>query len=240
MTGNLTRPPAAAGTPAPDMGLFERYARELGLASRLVVLVLSAALAVPLMAWSWSLTAHPFRFFDGILSPPGVEALRPSLWLTWGHAAITSLFLVTNLVCRRYGPGWALVQVVLSTLAAAIALVTLSPEFAAALAQQAAQFTGRELVSLLVALGMGQAVSVYVFEHTRGVEWWNAPAYAALTASLVSMPLFYALAYFGSDWVWLNRMSIDIALKALMAFALLVPYYLLRPVVRPLEGYGGY
>jgi hypothetical protein len=35
-------------------------------------------------------------------------------------------------------------------------------------------------------------------------------------------------------------MSIDIALKALMAFALLVPYFILRPVVRPREGMGGY
>jgi len=82
--------------------------------------------------------------------------------------------------------------------------------------------------------------SVYVFEHTRGVEWWNAPAYAALTATLVSMPLFYAMAYAGEDRIWLNRMSIDIALKALMAFVLLMPYYLLRPIVRPREGLGGY
>ena len=79
-----------------------------------------------------------------------------------------------------------------------------------------------------------------MFEHTRGVEWWNAPAYAALTATLVSMPLFYAMAYAGEDWIWLNRMSIDVALKALMAFVLLVPYFVLRPLVRPRAGMGGY
>jgi len=38
----------------------------------------------------------------------------------------------------------------------------------------------------------------------------------------------------------LSCMAIDIALKALMSFALLVPYVLLRPVIRPSEGLGGY
>ena len=76
--------------------------------------------------------------------------------------------------------------------------------------------------------------------RTRGVEWWNAPAYAALTAALITMPLYYVLAFAGSSWIWLNHMAIDIALKSLMAFALLIPYLLLRPFVRPKEGLGGF
>jgi uncharacterized PurR-regulated membrane protein YhhQ (DUF165 family) len=98
----------------------------------------------------------------------------------------------------------------------------------------------RQVAALLTALTLGQAAAVMVFDRTRGVEWWNAPAYAALTAALIAMPVFYLLAFAGSDWVWLHHMAIDIALKALMSFALLVPYFLLRPVIRPSEGLGGY
>lgn len=239
MTGDLTRPPAMSGAQAP-LTIVERYSREIRFALRIMLLAATGALAVPVCAWAWSLTSTPFAWFDGVLSPEGVEALRPSQWLTWGHAAITTLFLITNLVCRRYGSGWALVHVLFSTLWAVGGLTAVSLDFVQLDPGAAVQLSAREVLSLLIALTVGQAASVFVFEHTRGVEWWNAPAYAALTATLIASPLFHALAYTGTDWIWLHRMSIDVALKALMAFALLVPYYLLRPVVHPREGMGGY
>jgi uncharacterized PurR-regulated membrane protein YhhQ (DUF165 family) len=136
--------------------------------------------------------------------------------------------------------GAALVHVLLSVIWAVGAAAAMSLEFVHVNPGAVLQPSVREAVALLLALTAGQVASVYVFEHTRGVEWWNAPAYAALTATLVSMPLFYVIAYAGQDWIWLNRLSIDVALKALMAFALLVPYFVLRPLVRPREGMGGY
>lgn len=239
MTGDLTRPPAWAGTEAPNPGL-SRYYREIFLLLQGLLLLATSALSLVICVWAWTLTASPFVWFDGVLSPDGVEALRPSRWLTWGHAAICVLFLLTSLVCRRYGVGASLFHVLLSVIWAVGAAAALSLELVHVNPGAVLQPTVREAVALLLALTAGQVASVFVFEHTRGVEWWNAPAYAALTAALVSMPLFYAIAYAGEDWIWLNRMSIDVALKALMAFALLVPYFILRPVVRPREGMGGY
>jgi uncharacterized PurR-regulated membrane protein YhhQ (DUF165 family) len=239
VTGDLTRPPAWAGTEAPNPGL-SRYHREILLFLQGLLLLATSALALAVCVWAWTLTASPFVWFDGVLSPDGVEALRPSRWLTWGHAAICVLFLLTSLVCRRYGVGAALVHLLLSVIWVVGAATAMSLEFVDVNPGAVLQPSVREAVALLLALTAGQVASVYVFEHTRGVEWWNAPAYAALTATLVSMPLFYAIAYAGEDWIWLNRMSIDVALKALMAFALLVPYFVLRPFVRPREGMGGY
>jgi len=239
VTGDLTRPPVWAGTEASHPGL-SRYHREIILLLQCLLLLGTSALALAVCVWAWTLTASPFVWFDGVLGPDGVEALRPSRWLTWGHAAICGLFLLTSLVSRRYGVGAALLHVLLSVIWVVGAAATMSLEFVHVGLEAVVQPSVREAVALLLALTAGQVASVYVFEHTRGVEWWNAPAYAALTATLVSMPLFYAMAYAGEDRIWLNRMSIDIALKALMAFVLLMPYYLLRPIVRPREGLGGY
>jgi hypothetical protein len=54
------------------------------------------------------------------------------------------------------------------------------------------------------------------------------------------MFIFYPLAYAGTDEMWLNRMAVDAGVKAAVSFALLVPYFALRPLVRPLAGYGGF
>ncbi|MEQ1755878.1 MAG: VUT family protein [Micropepsaceae bacterium] len=189
---------------------------------------------------SWVLTAEPFRMFDGVFSPVDAESLHPSRWLTWGHASVASCFLITNLVNRRYGEQMALAHVVASSMLCALVAAAISSGAIELPQLPPLSPTLRQVAAFMTALMLGQAASVIVFDRTRGVEWWNAPAYSALTATLISMPLYYAFAYAGEDWVWLNRMAIDIALKAVAAFVLLIPYFLLRPVVRPGEGLGGF
>lgn len=196
-----------------------------------------AVVAILTLAWQWSEIS--FTHFDGVLSPPQVQILWPSLWLTWGHALVPAIFLVANLVNRRYGENFAIAHILTSwTLVMALAiavmgkLITLGPLTAAPPLRIAAAFVG--------AMVLGQLAGVYVFDRTRGVAWWNAPAYSALTSSFIAVPVFYASAFIGSDWIWLNHMSIDLGLKAAMSFALLIPYFLLRPIIPPVEGLGGY
>jgi uncharacterized PurR-regulated membrane protein YhhQ (DUF165 family) len=238
MTGQSTRQDETPESPASAETIpWQDVNRALRLAGMLVT---SVAITLYIIWISWTWTAFPLTVFDGVLSPAGIASLYPSIWLTWGHASITAMLLVTNLVNRRYGEQVALAHVLATAAIAALAALAASSGVIHLPSTPAFAPNVRQVAALLTGFTLGQAASVLVFDRTRGVEWWNAPAYAALTATLIAMPVFYLLAFAGSDWVWLHHMAIDIALKALMSFALLVPYFLLRTVIRPSEGLGGY
>lgn len=201
-------------------------ARDVALLSAPVVM----AVLTLLIAWQFRLT--PLTVFDGVLSPRGVPELYPSTWLTVGHAIVPVVFLIANLVNRRLGDDYTIAHVLVSwALVAVGAAVLIAPADAPSV---------RVAVTFLGAMVLGQLAGTFVFDRTRGVVWWKAPLYGALTSSFVAMFLFYPLAYLGGDWIWLNRMSVDAGTKAAMSFLLLVPYYLLRPIVRPGGGLGGF
>lgn len=238
MTGQETRHGDSFGSPASVEFLPMHFVRDSARLAAALLVSVGATVYVTYISWYW--TAYPLAMFDGILSPADVANLYPSNWLTWGHASIAAVFLITNLVNRRYGEQTALGHVL--ACAFILALIALAKDFSVIKIPNAPHFAPgiREVAAFITAMTLGQAASVLVFERTRGVEWWNAPAYAALTAALIAMPLYYVLAFAGSSWIWINHMAIDIALKSLMAFALLIPYLLLRPFVRPKEGLGGF
>lgn len=201
-------------------------ARDVALLSAPVVM----AVLTLMIAWQFRLT--PLTVFDGVLSPRGVPELYPSTWLTVGHAIVPVVFLIANLVNRRLGDDYTIAHVLVSwALVAVGAAVLIAPADAPSV---------RVAVTFLGAMVLGQLAGTFVFDRTRGVVWWKAPLYGALTSSFVAMFLFYPLAYLGGDWIWLNRMSVDAGTKAAMSFLLLVPYYLLRPIVRPGGGLGGF
>jgi uncharacterized PurR-regulated membrane protein YhhQ (DUF165 family) len=182
-------------------------------------------------AWAWM--AVPATWFDGLLGP-----VTPSAWLTQGHVLIAAAFLLNNLVSRRYGMDLAvwhvlaswivLILVVLASLAQLdprLPGVTLPP------ATEAFAFVGGLIVAHIVA--------AFIFDRTRGVHWWTAPLYASLIGGLIFVGVFYGVTQPGGA-AWTERALIDAGVKAAMAVAMLVPYFLLRPVVRPLPGFGGF
>jgi uncharacterized PurR-regulated membrane protein YhhQ (DUF165 family) len=205
------------------------------------MLLLAPAIAVVLTLFiAWQMRETPFTLFDGILSPPRTPELYPSRWLSVGHAIVPVTFLIANLINRRYGEDYAIAHVLLSwslTVLAALAILfrvdpLLPPAGDVPSLRVAGAFVG--------ALSIGQLAGVYVFDRTRGVDWWKAPVYSALTTSFVGMFLFYPIAYAGAESFWPNRMAVDAGVKAFMSFALLLPYMLLRPLIRPNAGLGGY
>lgn len=231
----MTGEPGIVVSPARSSApFFARIAQNIS-----ILTVPSIATAVTLIiAWQWR--EQPFPLFDGVLAPANSPDIHPSNWLSWGHAAVPVVFLITNLVNRRFGEGYALAHVLVSSaIAAAVTLavmagyVSLSPPYVHAPPLRVAS-------SFFAALVLGQLAGVYVFDRTRGVAWWNAPAYGALTSSFVAMPLFYCVAYIGTGWDWVHHLSIDLGLKSLASFALLIPYFLLRRIVPPRPGLGGF
>ena len=209
------------------------------LARALLRLLVPVAAAVVTLAAAWELRTMPITALDGLLAPNRPD-LFPSTWLSAGHFMVPVIFLLTNLVNRRYGQDYAIAHVLTSwALAAMVAIAAINkldprlplagnlPELRAAIA-----FVGAFVVA--------QSFGALVFDRTRGVVWWHAPLYAGLGSSFLSMFIFYPGAYFGTDPIWLNHMAVDVGVKAAMSFVLLVPYFILRPVIRPMPGFGGF
>jgi hypothetical protein len=59
-------------------------------------------------------------------------------------------------------------------------------------------------------------------------------------SSLGFAVLYYPLAYAGSGSSWFQHMTTHAGILIAASVLGLLPYWLLRPVVRPLPGFGGY
>jgi uncharacterized PurR-regulated membrane protein YhhQ (DUF165 family) len=202
-------------------------------------------LAVPVMASvltlaaAWELRNTPVTMLDDILAQ-GRPDLYLSTWLSAGHFMVPVIFLLTNLVNRRYGQDYAVAHVLASwALSAAVAIAAIN-KLDPRLPEAVALPDLRVVLSFVAAFVIGQSFGAVVFDRTRGVVWWHAPLYAALASSFMSMFIFYPAAFFAGDPVWINHMAVDVGVKAAMSFLLLVPYFLMRPIIRPMPGFGGF
>jgi uncharacterized PurR-regulated membrane protein YhhQ (DUF165 family) len=212
----------------------------LRFALKLATLSVPSLAVVATLFVAWQMRDTPLTWFDGILSPPRQPDLYPSTWLTAGHAIVPVVFLITNLVNRRYGDDDTIAHILLSWAFATIATVAVLYRFDPRLPFAGEVPELRIAFTFLGAMVLGQLGGAWVFEQVRGVVWWKAPLQSALTSSFVAMFVFYPLAYIGTDAGWLHRMAVDAGVKAAMSFALLAPYWALRPIVRPSAGLGGF
>ncbi len=82
--------------------------------------------------------------------------------------------------------------------------------------------------------------SSVVFDGARGPSWWKAPLIASLAVTLTYSAVFYPLAFAGAYDGWTESAWVHDVVFFAVSTLLLVPYALLRPAMRPLEGLNGY
>jgi uncharacterized PurR-regulated membrane protein YhhQ (DUF165 family) len=203
---------------------------------RLIVPVLASVVT---LAAAWDMRTVPITSLNDVLAS-GRPDLYPSLWLTAGHFMVPVTFLLTNLVNRRYGQDYAIAHVLASWALTALVAVAAINKVEPHLPPVGDLPDMRTAISFVSAFVVAQCFGAFVFDRTRGVIWWHAPLYAALAASFLSMFIFYPAAYFGTDPIWINHMAVDVGVKAAMSFVLLIPYLILRPIIRPMPGFGGF
>ena len=167
--------------------------------------------------------------------PSGV--LAPGYWLTWGHVLIMLAFFAVMLTNRALGPPYALAQVVIGWLIILCAWLAVADSVKALPGSPLPP--PRVLWAFLVALAIAHIANIVIFDQARGKPWWRAPFYGGLGAAFVLPVLYWPLAKWGAE-PFLGRMAIDFAVKAVMVYVLLGLYALLRPLIRPRAGLGGY
>lgn len=212
-----------------DPGKVRMAARAL---KRILLPVLG--LIVALLA-SWLYRDTPVTVLDHMFHGPEQPV---SLWLTWGHVLLATSFFAIHLTNRRYGPSYAVAQIALvwTAVAGLFATLQLRPDL---LPIPVALPEMRLTIACGLALLLAQLAAAVIFDGTRGVRWWQAPLFGSFWAGFVFVAVFYPSAYAGTDIAWMSRMVIHFGILTAASVALLIPYWICRPLVRPLPGFGG-
>jgi uncharacterized PurR-regulated membrane protein YhhQ (DUF165 family) len=160
-------------------------------------------------------------------------------WLTTGHLLVPVAFLAVHLTNRRYGPAYAFAQVVL-TLAALAAVILFGGGAAHGLLPATVMPSLREVAAFAGSFLVASFMAIVAFDGARGPRWWMAPLIGSIVAGVVFGPAFYLSAYLGTPGPWLDHMAVHTGLLLAGAVLGLAPFWLLRGVVQPLPGFGGY
>ena len=180
--------------------------------------------------------AFPVTLFDRY--PSDQAELNLSTWLTGGHCAVPLCFFVVHLTNRAFGAGLALAQVLIAWAVLVAAALYLTPQITELMPWW--KWPSRETALVFAgALFAGQIAAIMVFDMTRGPVWWKAPLYAGMIGSAVYVGLYYSLAPLDPKIPFSLALTTDGTINFIMAVLLIVPYWILRPMIRPLPGYGG-
>jgi uncharacterized PurR-regulated membrane protein YhhQ (DUF165 family) len=172
-------------------------------------------------------------------TPVSPFADQSGKWLTVSHLILPAAFLMVHLTNRRYGPSYAFAQIVLSF--GALGAASIFGGKFIALFSPAAVFPSVRLVASFVgAFLVAGFLSIIAFDGARGPRWWAAPLIGQIAAALAFAPIFYTAAFVGSGTPWLAHMSIHAGLLIAGAIASLLPFFLVRRLVQPLPGFGGF
>ncbi len=192
---------------------------------------------VPIILFSVMLLDIPFRLFDGLTGDSPIFAL--SNWLSRGDLLLCFTFMFLLLITRSHGSvfvgrtvglAWLLV-----TLIVVILLIYMAPNL-----NQSDLPSGRFLTGFLMSWYLGQLIAVYVYDYTRGGQWWRAPLYGGVFGFAVQVGIYFPVIYGSSQAPWLSWMVIDFAMKVLIVLGFLPLYYSLRRSFKPYLGAGVY
>lgn len=229
------------GLYAADTAVFAR--RERSLLESLGALGLAALqLAVPVLLLSLTLVGCFLELEHGLpaldLVPPHLWQWNPGYWLSVGHLMLPLAFFVVNLTSRRRGPGFALAQVLVTWLVLGAGALWLSRTFGG-LSTESLFPPLETSLAFLGAFGLAQMVNIRIFDRVRGRTWWGAPLWSTLWAGFIFAVIFYPVSMMGQTESFLPHLVTDLVTKIVAAVVLLVPYWLLRPLIKTAPGYGG-
>jgi len=140
--------------------------------------------------------------------------------LTYGAFSYPIAFLITDLANRSYGKIVARRIVYVGFILGIMFTLFFSTDFA-------------DLISLRIAIGSGtafmtaQLLDVQIFDKLRKKKWFIAPLTSSLIGSTVDTFLFFSISFYATGISWFTLSLGDLAVKILIALAMLVPFRLL-------------
>ena len=146
--------------------------------------------------------------------------------LTYGAFSYPIAFLVTDLANRSYGKLAARKIVYLGFTIGLSFTLLFSTDFA-------------DLISLRIAIGSGtaflvaQLLDVQIFDKLRRERWFIAPLGSSFIGSSVDTFLFFSISFYATGIPWVTLSLGDLAVKIIVALAMLIPFRLLLGTLKP-------
>ena len=159
-------------------------------------------------------------------------------WLNVGLLVLPVTFLAVHLTSRRYGAGYAVAQVLLTFAAVAAAAYFGRDQITAALGEQRVPL--RMIAGFAAGLFVAQMIAIFLFDRLRGPRWWQAPLMASLIGGIALCLVAFPASFAGTQIDWTGHMLDYMAVTSVAAVLLVIPYWMLRPLVPPRSGFGGY
>ena len=180
-----------------------------------------------------------YLYADALLPLAGWPVPIRGAGLAISDLVLPGAWYCIHLTNRRYGPGYAFAQL-LAAMVVALAVILINPSDIDQWVITMPAITSRAVLSFGAALLAANFVGITFFDAARGPRWWTAPLAASLTASLVFSAIYYPAAFAGVQERWTDSAVVHFAVFFGMSVLLLVPYWLLRPAMRPIDGMNGY
>lgn len=155
-----------------------------------------------------------------------------------GLLALPLTLFIVQLTNRRYGAAYAFVQVLGAVAAMIAAFIYINDDLM--LLRGAPLPATRFIAAFGIGLLVAQLFSIFVFDRLRGPRWWQAPFFASLFGGIALALVAYPIAYLGTGSDWLVPMMSYMGIMIAASIVLLVPYWLLRGMIAPMSGFGGY
>jgi uncharacterized PurR-regulated membrane protein YhhQ (DUF165 family) len=223
-------PPAERAYGGSEQADKRRKAAALGLAvARLIVPVLLLLV----------LLGATYLYADALLPLQGWPVPIRNAGLAISDLVLPGAWYCIHLTNRRYGPGYAFAQL-LAAMALTLAVILINPGSIDQWVITMPAITSRAVLSFGAALLVANFVGITFFDAARGPRWWTAPLMASFTASLVFSAIYYPAAFAGVQERWTDSAVVHFVVFFGMSALLLMPYWLLRPAMRPIDGRNGY
>ena len=163
---------------------------------------------------------------------------NPAWWMSIGHLTLALSFFAVTLTNRSHGPTLAIFQVVLAWI-----VIFLILGFASTLygldAVRAELMPAQVMGAFLGGLIAGHLAAIFAFDWQRGVPWWKAPLISGFIGPLGFILIFYPMGHSGMDAPWGTWMWMHFIALAFVGLLMLIPYAMLRGMIKPDPGLGG-
>lgn len=218
-----------------SIGAVYGYSRKSGVTDRLLAALMAAIrLSVAVTALlGWVIAVFLYRDTPADLFGIGTG------WLTLAHLLVPVGFFCIFLTNRRYGPGYAFAQVLAAMGAVGAFVLLAGPEIGAVIPLDTIP-TLREAGAFGGAFVAASFIATLAFDGARGPRWWTAPLFGFLSAAIVFPAVYFPALYAGTDPVWLPDGLQYMGVLAAAGILLLLPFWILRRMVPPMAGFGGY
>ena len=141
------------------------------------------------------------------------EPYRINDYFLWASFSYPFAFLVTDCTTFLYGARKARRVVASGFIIAGICSIFLS--------------TPRIAFASLSAFGLSQLLDIAIFTRLRAFNWWKAPLFSSVVASILDTYLFFVLAFWGTLVPWQSLALGDLLVKLLFVLSLLLPFRLI-------------